>query len=819
MYVDKLYSLSPLTVQQERYAVADQSQNTEQLLSEIQTLRIELGKIQSLFPVIITSQVNDTVLYINDVASRFFDIPVDKAVGMNCLDLWENPEDRQLFKQQVQHSGRISDFEAAIHTATGKKRYVLLAAYTTTYQGIDAIHTVITDITQKKEAEQELQTSKMRHQDLYKLMRHMADTVPDLIWAKDLDDCFLFANKAICKKLLMCEPNESPLGKNDLFFAQRERQRGHQHTFGEICVNSDGIVKETKAPGRFLEDGLVRGQYLVLDVHKAPMFDELGNLIGTVGAGRDVTQDIATRDELKRSEALYRLLADNVRDVIWTTDDHLNITYTTPSIENLTGYTPEEFKNLSNEEHLTPQFRKLFRSVSRFLLKEAKRNSPNTRLWEFKLYHKKGHPIWVETSTSAIYDDHGIFQGFVCVTRETTRRVHIQNELTRAKEDALSASQAKSEFLANMSHEIRTPMNGVLGMLQLLQRTQLSNEQAEYVDTALSSGTSLLKIISDILDFSKIEAGKIELEEHPFNLKPAIQSIVASFDNLVDHEEVSLETHFGSNLPARIIGDETRLRQILFNLIGNAIKFTKAGKISIQLTRVGTVDDHIQLKLEVKDSGIGIVPEKLPTLFDPFVQADGSFRRRYSGTGLGLSIVKKLVELMNGEVTIASEVDKGTSITFTIMVRQATEKNYDLHTTNQQYHLDNTQENKRVLVVEDEKINALVVSAMLKKLGHTATVVDNGQKALDILEKERFDCILMDIQMPHMDGIETAKAIRNNVCKDCGAIPIIALTAHAMKGDKELFLDAGMNEYLTKPVDIEDLKTVLSCCSETVKAD
>ncbi|NBB76473.1 MAG: response regulator, partial [Bacteroidetes bacterium] len=275
----------------------------------------------------------------------------------------------------------------------------------------------------------------------------------------------------------------------------------------------------------------------------------------------------------------------------------------------------------------------------------------------------------------------------------------------------------------------------------------------------------------------------------------------------------------GSNLPVRIIGDETRLRQILFNLIGNAIKFTNTGKISVHLTRVDTEDEQLQLKLEVRDSGIGIVPEKLPTLFDPFVQADGSFRRRYSGTGLGLSIVKRLVELMQGEIYISSEVEKGTTIAFTVLVKRANGQDSDPLISDQLHSLDGSQQSKNVLVVEDENINALVVSAMLKKLGHTATVVDNGQKALDILGDERFDCILMDIQMPHMDGIETAKAIRNNVCADCGAIPIIALTAHAMKGDRELFLDAGMNEYLTKPVDIDDLKTVLARCSNTAKAD
>jgi PAS domain S-box-containing protein len=792
----------------------DNTKSKAQLLDEIQRLRTELVKLRGLFPVIITSLADGKILYLNDVASLFFDIPASDSVGLNAEIFWENKQERSDFLEEIKQKGHITNFETSVFTHSGDKRYVLLSAHLTSYKGIEATHTVITDVTEKIQAEKALQKSRGRHKELYQLMRLMTDTVPDLIWAKDLDDRYLFANKAICEKLLMCEEQESPIGKSDLFFAQRERDRGYQHTFGEICINSDEIVKRTRKQGKFLEDGKVRGEYLVLDVHKAPMFDEFGNLIGTVGAGRDVTNDMAIRNELNRSESMYRLLADNVRDVIWTTDDQLNITFITPSVTALTGYSPEEFSAIPTETHFAADFKKLFKTVSRFLLKEAKRQCPNPRLWEFQLYHKEGYPIWVETSTSAIYNSDGNFDGFVCVTRETTKRVEIQYELTHAKEEALSASQAKSEFLANMSHEIRTPMNGVLGMLQLLQKTPLSSEQAEYVDTALSSGTSLLKIISDILDFSKIEAGKIELEKQPFCIGTVIESITASVDNLIDHQRVSLNTEIDSNLPFHVVGDETRLKQILYNLIGNAIKFTENGEIAIRLWCSDTSCDSLRLDFEVKDSGIGIQPKKIATIFDPFVQADGSFRRRYSGTGLGLSIVKKLVELMQGEVSMHSETGKGTTFSFYIVVQPAP-ADYSCSGPSPAVVYDNAQP-KHILVVEDEHINALVVSSMLQKIGHRATVVDNGYKALDLLKKENFDCILMDIQMPQMDGIETARAIRQNTNDSCRETPIIALTAHAMKGDRELFLEAGMNDYLTKPVEIEDLQRVLYKYAATV---
>jgi len=775
--------------------------------SQFQFFQKELEKVQSLIPVTVISLQDSSVLYINDVASAFFHISRDKATGRNATDFWADGRQRSHFIDLLRRQERVIDYEATLVTAKGEKRYVLLSATLTSHNDQQVSYNVLTDITAQKQAEIDLQKTQKRYRELYNLMRLMSDTVPDLIWAKNLDDKYLFANKALCQTLLKCRPGESPLGKDDHFFAEREHEEGYTHTFAESCSESDKVVKVTRMAAKFLEEGKVRNTDLVLDIHKAPLFDNDGCLIGTVGAARDVTRDIYILNELKKSENMYKLLANNVKDVIWTTDDELNITYITPSIEELTGYTPAEFIGLPKEELFIESFRQQYASVRRFLLKEARRGSPNTRLWEFQWARKSGHSIWVETSTSAIYDNDGRFEGFVCVTRETTEKVKDRHELEKAKEDALQASRAKSEFLANMSHEIRTPMNGVLGMLQLLQKTSLSGEQQNYVETALVSGTSLIKIISDILDFSKIEAGKVDLEARAFSLKGMIDSITANFENLIDHELVSLHSTIDANLPPHIIGDETRLRQILYNLIGNAVKFTEKGHITLRAHSEDTLDGKVRIIFTVEDTGIGIASDKIDVLFDPFVQADGSFQRRYSGTGLGLSIVKQLVELMEGEVDVESEPSRGTVIRFSILARSVSADSP--HEEEPAVRRAAKSDFLNVLVVEDEKINALVVTAILEKLGHTSTLVHDGSKAIEILKENQFDCILMDIQMPQMDGIETARAIRGERRGRNREVPIIALTAHAMKGDRERFLEAGMNDYITKPVSIDGLEAAL----------
>ncbi|SHO42620.1 PAS domain S-box protein [Desulfopila aestuarii] len=766
----------------------------------------------ALIPMVVINHTTQRILYINDAAVDFFQFSRDEAVGIYIPDYWVTLERRQEFLSQLDRNGKVIDFEAKLRTLHGQEKHTLISSTKTIFGNSPAIYSIFKDITREKEAEEKRKRSEERFHELYSLIRLMADTVPDMIWAKDINNSYLFANKAICNNLLMCDNDVEPLGKNDLYFANRERQRGHNHTFGEICANSDDIVKETGKAGRFLEDGLVRGSYMMLDVHKAPMFDADGNIIGTVGSGRDVTQDMKNLAEKRASDSRYRLLAENVRDVIWTMNANLAFTYFSPSIKETFGYSQEEFMAVPLPCHFPrksipylSQFNEHYRKIA-----NKEEVSDKLQFWEFEMLHGNGSTIWIETITSPMHDEDGEFQGVVGVSRDVTPRVETQKELEKTKEQALTANKAKSEFLANMSHEIRTPMNGILGMLQLLQETRLDEQQKGYIDTAIESGTSLLRLITDILDFSKIEAGKIDLAENFFNLRQFLQTVTYTFAGLIDESKVSLDLQLSPRVPEHIRADRSRLQQILFNLMGNSAKFTTKGSIRLQVDSEPAHNSRIRLNFLLEDTGIGIPKNMHSKLFEPFVQADGSFQRKYKGTGLGLSIVKQLVSLMDGTIQLDSTEGEGTSITFSILAYPGSAMREECEDERHHTPRNGNVTPANILVVEDERINAMVISAMLKNLGHDVTLAGSGREAIDKMKFVQYDCILMDIQMPELDGIETARMIRENWRDSGKTIPIIAVTAHAMKGDRENFLAAGMDEYLTKPVDAVALAATLA---------
>lgn len=766
----------------------------------------------AMFPVVVTARESQRVLYINKAAADFFQISRHEALGTFIPDYWVTPSDRKQLIAQIEHSGKVNDFEAHLRTSGSEERFVVISATEVIFQQQPAISSVFKDITRQREVDEALRRSERKYHELYNLMRLMADTVPDMIWAKDLDNNYLFANKAVCSNLLMCESGNEPLGKNDLYFARREQARGHIHTFGEMCLNSDEVVKRQGKIRRFLEDGLVRGKYMMLDVIKAPMFDTAGTLIGTVGTGRDVTQEMRNLKEKQESEQRYRLLADNVRDVIWTMNAELAFTYVSPSIADALGYSPEGFLASPLASHFPKGSIPFFHEFKRHYKEAAERGNTNEppQFWEYEMLHRDGSSIWLETITSPMRDSHGVFRGVVGVSRDVTPRVETQKELEKARKEALAASKAKSEFLANMSHEIRTPMNGILGMLQLLTNTELDSRQTGFVNTAIQSGTSLLNLITDILDFSKIEAGKIELTPGRFNLKNLVKTVVYTFESLIDHSAIDLRLQVAGNVPRYIIADESRLQQILFNLLGNSVKFTSRGRIHLRADAEPEADGQIRLNFVLEDTGIGIPQQLREQLFEPFVQADGSFQRKFKGTGLGLSIVKQLITLMGGAVELDSREGEGTVVKFSILAYPDNGVENGCEQRREPQQTGNIMQPAHILVVEDEKINAMVIMAMLQNLGHAATLASNGREAINLLRTRNYDCILMDIQMPELDGIETARIIRANSGNDRPRIPIIAVTAHAMKGDRENFLSAGMDDYLTKPVDAGVLSKILN---------
>ena len=390
--------------------------------------------------------------------------------------------------------------------------------------------------------------------------------------------------------------------------------------------------------------------------------------------------------------------------------------------------------------------------------------------------------------------------------RDVNKREKLEKELIVAQQKAEDAAIIKEQFMANMSHEIRTPLNAILGFNYRLNKTPLNDEQQEYVKAVQSSGENLLTIVNDILDFSKIEAGMVRIEEIRFNLPGLLHSVVTMFFVQTKEKKVPLTLHISDNVPQLVLGDPTRLTQILINLISNALKFTKQGSVHVLVDGIN-INGTIVITFKVKDTGIGIPEEKISEIFDRFTQAKSDTSRIYGGTGLGLSIVKKLVELQGGTILVESTKGKGSIFTFTIPYKIADAIEDEVNIKTEKIKKMDVEDKISVLVVEDNLLNQKLAGLMLKDLGIDFDICSNGKLAVEKLKTHNYNLILMDIQMPEMNGYETTEYIRDELKL---TMPIIAMTAHALPGEREKCISFGMSDYISKPIKGNDLQNLIT---------
>jgi PAS domain S-box-containing protein len=436
---------------------------------------------------------------------------------------------------------------------------------------------------------------------------------------------------------------------------------------------------------------------------------------------------------------------------------------------------------------------------------------------EFLQYRREGTSSWITLNLTPIHNDQGIVTRWIGIGSDITKRKEAEQALKSAKEAAETASQLKGEFLANISHEIRTPMNAIIGMTDLTLATALDADQREYLSTVKQSAESLLDLLNDVLDLSKIEAGRLDIQQAPMDLHAVIQDTLKPLAFIATQKGLQFDVSISTEVPCLIVGDALRLRQVLVNLVGNAIKFTSRGHVEVTVQKQWQADGEAGLEFTIADTGIGIPPDKLSRIFEAFSQADSTITREFGGTGLGLAITSELLSLMKGRVWVQSEPGRGSQFHFTLRCRLPGP--LETQTFNRQKNLaDSTdtpdpfaaeQRPLKILVADDHPANRRLMASILEKRGHRLSFATNGHEVLKHFRAEGFDIVLMDVQMPDMDGYQATAAIREIETETHSHVPIIAVTAHGMQGSREVCLASGMDAYLSKPVTAAALITLI----------
>jgi PAS domain S-box-containing protein len=694
--------------------------------------------------------------------------------------LYDNPDLRPAFIHEVQDGDyNWKSFENRYKCKSGKIIDAILT-FSTYYDPVanqNRLCGFVQDVTEQKHNHDKLQESERRFQALF-------ESAPTMITFADFETgTIVDVNKRFVEK--------SGYGRNDVV-GKASKDVGW---IGSAERND--LVAELKRKNTV-------SKYTALRAKNGETIDVVYNATRVVIGGNeyllsnleDISELKAIEAELVASRELYKLLFNSANDQIFVLHYAPGELQRFLDVNDIActklGYTRDELLTMSPRE-LTPAKNHEAASIAWDRLERE-----GAVVFETDQVTKGGKVIPVEVSCRLFEINNN--SHVLAIARDRTDRKNAERILIQAKELAENANIAKSEFLANMSHEIRTPLNGIVGMLQLLEATELGEEQREYTHAAVKSSDRLTHLLTDILDLSRVEAGKMPIDSKRLDIKATASDVCQFFELAADQKGLDLFCDIDPNLPSSVLGDRIRVQQVLNNLVGNAVKYTESGQIRLGVYSQFITDKQHRVLFMVSDTGIGIPDKKLHELFQPFIQVSGGYTRRFEGAGLGLAICRRLVELMGGNLSVDSNKGKGTTMAFSLPFEIAHEAEENIKTHDNREGI--AVEGLKALVVEDDYVNSYAIRIMLEKAGFQAEAVSTGRQALDALKKTKFDVVLMDIQMPEMNGIEATEAIRNGeVGTEHTKTPIVAMTAYAMAGDQEIFLNAGMNSYIPKPVD------------------
>ncbi len=692
---------------------------------------------------------------------------------------YEPDYDRACFKRLLEEQGEIRGREERWTRRDGSSLHICESAKLV--RGPDGeiqyYDGVVEDITERKLTEEALKESEARFRDL-------VENTSDVIWETDEQGHYVYCSPAV----------EEILG-----FRQEQmigRQTLNLSAPGEQAVQ-EPVVKDLLAhphPFRGLEfrhlhaDGSVR----VLEANGVPIYDVSGRFTGYRGVTRDVTERRRAEEALRQSEARFRDLVENTSDLIWESDAEGRFVYCSPAFSAVLGHDPKQLLGKTSSESSAPEDRASEQALGRSLIEDPRA----FRGLESVRRHADGTARVLETNATPILDAAGRCTGYRGITRDITERKRTEEELRAAKTSAEAADRAKSEFLATISHEIRTPMNGIIGMTDLLLGTGLSAEQRGYGEALKFSSEALLALLNDVLDFSRIEAGKVELESIPFDLRACLEEAEDLLAISAHAKHLELALLYSRDVPRRLLGDPSRIRQMVLNLVSNAIKFTERGSVWIEVASLPSSPGRAALRITVFDTGIGIAPDKLGQVFRKFTQADSSTRRRYGGTGLGLAIVKRLVGRMNGSIEVASQPGEGSAFSLVLNLPLVPGSEPEPPPPAQ---LAGT----RVLIVNDCAINRFVFIDLCTRWLMRPDEAGGGAEALRMVAAavrsgDPYRVIVLDSNMPEMDGEDVARRLRATF--DAPGPAIVMATSSAQIGEAERFRAAGCDGYLVKPI-------------------